>query len=392
MKTDKKRIYLDAHATTSVDPFLIQKYAEHLEKIWGNPSSVHYEGRIAKALLLDAKRRIQTLLQVPKRYEIFFFSTATEALNTLLQGVVSYKKSKKKRESHSELARSLFLSTEVEHAAVYETICKMDDIEPLYAPIDIDGVLSKNRLFDLVESASVPIVAASIMAANNETGVVTSDLQDIADFLHTKSIPLIVDGVAFVGRGIDIPWSEGISAFVFSGHKLHIPKGVAVAIVDKRLRFQPLFFGGPQESTKRPGTENVPLDILVADGLELVMASHQKDREHLYELQSYFESRLEEICPSIVIHGKKAPHRLPSVSNVSFPGVSGEDLLIQLDLVGISASHGSACSSGSLEPSRVLMKMGLTYELCDSSIRFSWSRRTQKSEIDEALLRLKSLL
>ncbi len=382
------RVYLDANATTCVDPILMGRYMSLCQEIWGNPSSAHHEGQNAKGIFLEAKRVIREILQVPPHFDIFFFSSATEALNTLIKGTV-FRTLKKGERSLSQ--QQTILSTEVEHAAVFECIHDLVTLpfsgvvcESDFVPVGLYGAPKYSDVVRHVEE-KLPSVAA-FMAANNETGVVTDELPIIAKYLSSRSIPLIVDGVAFLGKS-PILFHEGISAYIFSGHKIHAPKGVAVAVVDKKLKFRPMIVGGPQESKKRAGTENVPLAVIFADALRITMQSLEETYKKLRHFQCCFENELEEVFPEIIINCRHAKERLPSTSNISFPGIHGEDLLMALDMAGVSASHGSACSSGALEPSRVLLKMGMPHSQAGSSVRFSWSRLTTEQDIKEGIRR-----
>ncbi len=374
------RVYLDANATTCIDPELLERYAIYCRNVWGNPSSVHYEGQKARGALLEAKESIKSLLKAPSHYDVIFFSSATEAINTLIKGITASSKRKE----------GILLSTEVEHAAVFETIREIvsQGIESHFIPVGIGGAPRCHDIASYLEEEKKQILLAAFMAVNNETGIITHELDQIAKALQQKSIPLIVDGVALLGKGLPISFYEGISAYIFSGHKIHAPKGIAVALVDRRIPFQPLIVGGPQENKKRAGTENVPLALIFRDALKIAIEQQEKTYETLSSFQKLFESELITCFPDIIIHGKDAPFRASSTSNIAFPRLYGEDLLMALDIAGVSVSHGSACSSGALEPSRVLLKMGISREIASSSLRFSWSRCTTEDELKAGLLRI----
>ncbi len=388
------RSYLDCNATTCIDPEVLEVYTSLLKEVWGNPSSTHREGQRAKSFIVEAKDRIKKALNAPPHYDVLFFSSATEAINTLLKGVVSSTIREKK------LVNSLksFLTTEMEHAAVYETVKCFErtwaNFNVKYLPPNLYGAPSLQDVERAVENelqSQCSLLGASFMAVNNETGVITDELPRIASLLQSLRIPLIVDGVALLGKA-PIDFYDGISALIFSGHKIHAPKGIGFALVDKRLRFDPLIVGGPQESGKRAGTENPPLAGALAFAVEKTSLQLSSDLDYMRSLQQKFEERLiSELTADVcVINGEGK--RVPSTSNIAFLGVDGEDLLFNLDLKGVSASHGSACSSGALEPSRVLLKMGYSHERASSSLRFSISRLTTEEEIEKALKEIVALV
>ncbi|MGR3952063.1 MAG: cysteine desulfurase family protein [Chlamydia sp.] len=385
MSFPSHRVYLDSHATTWIDPALIDRYSYLTQEIWGNPSSTHYEGQKARGVLLEAKKQIRTLLHIPDSYDILFFSNATEALNTLIKGVIE---AKRERVLNQKIR---VVSTEVEHAAVYESLRKINsNISLDYMPIGVNGfpkIEDIDSYLDEVHRMGESCSLGAFMAANNETGSITEDLPLIAQKFAERSIPLIVDGVASFGK-MPFQLHRGISAFIFSGHKFHAPKGISAAIVDKKLKFRPLIIGGPQENNKRAGTENIPLIALIADAVAVAVSSLDETERGMKKLQQRFEAGLLERFPEIQINCLHSTKRIPSVSNIFFPGVDGEELLILLDMAGVSASHGSACSSGALEPSRVLLKMGLPHSTASSSLRFSWSRFTSEQDIEEGLSRI----
>jgi cysteine desulfurase len=219
------------------------------------------------------------------------------------------------------------------------------------------------------------------MSVNNETGVKT-DIDAIAAILHERRIPFVVDGVAQLGKEL-FSISTGVSAICFSGHKLHAPKGIGMAIVKGSFKFTPLLLGGGQESNRRGGTENVAGIVGLAEAIRLLKEELPLASTRMLQLRDRLEQGLIQRLSDVTVNGQGP--RICNTSNLCFRGVEGESLMMNLDLAGVAASHGSACASGALEPSRVLLNMGLTVEQAASSIRFSLSRMTCEEEIDQAL-------
>jgi cysteine desulfurase len=221
----------------------------------------------------------------------------------------------------------------------------------------------------------------TIMAVNNETGVM-SDIERIADISQERDIPLVVDGVALLGKEeFSIP--SGISAMFFSGHKFHAPKGIGMAFIRGDWHISPLLTGGGQEYGLRSGTENIPGIVGMASAINLLSNILPAASEHMRTLRDYFEDSLKNNLQDIVING--SGQRICNTSNMAFLGVDAESLLMSLDMEGIAVSHGSACSSGALEPSRILLNMGIDPMVAQSSLRFSLSRMTTREDIDYAL-------
>jgi cysteine desulfurase len=218
-------------------------------------------------------------------------------------------------------------------------------------------------------------------AVNNETGVKT-DIHAIASIAKQANVPLIVDGVALLGKEpFEIP--QGVSAMAFSGHKLHGPKGSGLALIRSSLSLYPLLTGGDQETGRRAGTENLPAIIGFAKAIQLLDEELPEATTRMHMLRQRLEEGLQQAIGPLVINGQGP--RICNTSNISFPGVEGETLLIALDMAGIAVSHGSACASGALEPSRILQNMGISKTLSRSSVRFSLSRWTTSEEIDACI-------
>lgn len=364
MKSQEENIYLDNNATTLPDPRVIAVMSRHLQEGIGNPSSIHAWGRAAKAALNKARRTIADYLKV-KPSEIFFTSSGTEGANMLLRGLMPQK-------GH-------IISSSVEHACVYATVQAM---EKNYPATFLDpgpwGAVTPEAVQEALRPDTRLI---ALMAVNNETGAKT-DVAALAEIAKGKRIPFLVDGVAWLGKEpLAIP--EGVSAIFFSGHKIHCPPGIGFVYVRSTISMQPLLIGGEQEGGKRGGTENLLGIVGLEEAVRLLHTELPAAASRMQKLRDRLEDGLMQALAGVQING--AGPRISNTSNLSFEKVEGEALLAQLDLHGIAASHGSACASGALEPSRVLRNMGLSTDVAASSIRFSLSRMTAEDEIDRCI-------
>lgn len=347
-----KKIYLDNNATTCLAKEVIVFLKEEIEVGYGNPSSIHSFGQEARNKLTKARRQIADFLGI-KPSELIFTSGGTESANMILRG----------------LSPGHLITSSVEHSCVFKTASLWPDVT--FLQTGPYGAVTAEQ----VEQAIKPTTRLiALMAVNNETGVKT-DIQAIAKVAERHSIPFFVDAVALIGKE-PFSFPNGVSAFSFSGHKFHALKGVGGLAVRSSLKWASLITGGEQEMGKRGGTENM-LGIL-----SLAKACTLAPSASIERLRNQFESLIQNALPDVFINGEGP--RIGNTSNLSFLGVDGESLLMNLDLHGIAASHGSACSSGSLEPSRILLNMGLSHARAESSIRFSLSRFTTEEEILEA--------
>lgn len=353
-------IYLDNNATTLLDPAIRALINRLMSEMIGNPSSIHHFGQRAKALLTDATKTCAHFFGV-RPDEVIYTSGATEALNALIQTLP--------KGSH-------VITSSLEHAAVLEPLKKCGALVSYLDPEPGRGGVTVSQVRNAIQENTAMIV---LTAANNETGIET-EIEKIASFAFQAGIPFVVDGVALLGKG-PFKLHEGISAACFSGHKIHGPLGVGVAIVRRSYKMRPLIVGGAQQRGLRAGTENLPAIVGFAKALELLKQQEPHWISQMTALRDHLERGLLVALPDILIHGKEEP-RVSNTSNIAFPGVDGETLIMALDLAGVAASHGSACSSGTLETSRVLLNMGIKPQIARSSIRFSLSRFTTTEEID----------
>lgn len=362
------KIYLDNNATTFCDPLVIEEIQRTLALPIGNPSSIHYYGQRAKAVLIEARESIASNLKInPKT--LVFTSGGTESLNYCMKGLFNAEPKKKH-----------VITSNLEHSAV-ETILQFlekqgANVERI--PAAESGCVDPSSVISAIGSDTSFIV---LIAANNETGVKT-DLLPIAEKASSLNIPLVLDGVSWLGKEL-IPELPGKILWCFSAHKIHGPQGIGIATVPMDLKIEPLILGGGQERGRRGGTENLPGISGFSLALKLIYSNFQNKIEHLKKLRDKFENHLLSSLDGIHINGEGS--RVANTSNLYFEGVDGETLLFLLDQSGIAASMGSACSSGGLEPSRILLNMGYPRERVLSSLRFSFSYKTTVDQIDKAL-------
>lgn len=361
------RIYLDNNATTGVDPRVLEAMLPELTSIPNNPSSVHFFGQEAKNRLQNCRETIAAYLKV-KPHEIVFTSGGTEAMNMLIRGFFP-----KEVLGH-------VITSNVEHSCVHNTLKSLQEkgLEVTYLPAGLLGAVTADQVRSAIKVNTRFIV---LTAVGNETGI-KHDLDAIGKIAHDAGIPLIVDGVSWMGKEpIVIP--TGVTAIGFSAHKFHGPKGVGFIFIRSSLKLAPLLIGGDQEYKMRAGTENFPGIVGLAKAVQLLNTELPEATHRMALLRDKLEAGLMQQASPVVVNGMGP--RICNTCNLAFPHVQGEDLLIALDMAGIAASHGSACSSGALEPSRILINMGLPAQIARSAIRFSLSRNTTMDEIDRAI-------
>lgn len=360
------KIYLDNNASTAIDPRVLKAVIENLSDNFGNPSSIHSYGQYARQKLTESRQIIARTLGV-KANEIVFTSGGTEGANYILRGLLGTR-------------REHIVTSSVEHSCVFETVKFLESTgcTATFLSPGKSGAIKPEALKAALQPKTRLI---ALMAVNNETGA-KSDLAAIAAVAKEAGVYLFVDGVALLGKEkFSIP--EGVSAMIFSGHKIHAPKGIGFAVIRSKQFLQPLLIGGEQEFGYRAGSENLSGIAGLAEAVRLLNEVLPQAQERMQFLRDYFESELMKRLSGVSINADGP--RVCNTSNLCFAGVEGEVLLTALDLAGIAASHGSACSSGALEPSRVLMNMGLSRAEAASSLRFSLSRETTLEEIDRCL-------
>jgi cysteine desulfurase len=358
-------IYLDNNATTKIAPAVLDLVHE-AELAYGNPSSMHAFGRASRAYITKARDTIASYLSIHPQ-EIIFTASGTEALNLAIRGFFGF------------FPSGHIITSDVEHAACYNTVKALEDakVAVTYLPVGKEGAPSPEDVLQALRPDTRLIV---LMAVNNETGVKT-DIRKVATFAKERKIPFVVDGVQLLGKDeISIP--EGVSCMCFSGHKVHAPKGAGFLILKKGVRLTPYMTGGNQERGLRAGTENCPAIAGLGKAIELMAKDLPRSIVQMKRLRDLFETNLLKIG-GVELNG--TGDRIANTSNLYFSGVEGEILLMQLDIEGVAASHGSACATGALEPSRILLNMGYSRERASSSLRFSLSRFTTEEEVLRAI-------
>ncbi len=370
-------IYLDNNATTKVDPLVVEAMLPYLTEYYGNPSSMHtFGGQVSKAVN-KARAQVATLLGAEDS-EIIFTSGGTEGDNAAIRAALMAQPEKRH-----------IITTQVEHPAVL-TLCQQLEKQGYtvtYLSVNRQGQLD---LHELEAALTGNTALVSIMYANNETGTVFP-IEEIGLRVKEKGAIFHVDAVQAVGK---IPMnmkSSTIDILTMSGHKIHAPKGVGALYVRRGVRFRPLIIGGGQQRGRRAGTENVPGVIALGKAAELELLHLEEATAREARMRDRLEKTILAAIPDCEVNGDIA-HRLPNTTNIGFKYIEGEAILYLLNQHGICASSGSACSSGSLEPSHVLRAMGLPYTTLHGSIRFSLCRYTTEAEIDAVLAVLPAII
>ena len=365
------RIYFDHNATTPVLDEVFEAMVPFLKEQWGNPSSIHWAGRGTRKAVEDARERVCSLLNCAP-VELIFTSSGTEGDNHAIKGLAYAQKNKGNH----------IITTKVEHPAVLST-CKhlqKEGFEVTYLDVDKDGLID---LEELKKAITPKTILISVMYANNETGVLFP-IKEIGQIAKETGVAFHTDAVQAAGKiKIDVA-DLNVDLMTISGHKLYGPKGIGALFIKRGTRLVPIIHGGHQERNRRGGTENVAGIVAMGKAAEIAMRDMEKEAEHLSVLKARLEKGMAEKVPHIKVNGHPE-RRLPNTSNISFEFVEGESLLLNLDMKGIAASSGSACTSGSLEPSHVLVSMGLSHELSHGSVRFSLGKSNTVEEIDYLL-------
>ncbi len=361
-------VYADNNATTKVDPLIVAKVTEFLTDRWGNPSSMHAFGGDIEKDVESARSQVAKCLGASLSTEIVFTSGGTESDNTAIRSALLSRKKRKK-----------IITTRVEHPAVLN-LCKnleREGYEVRYLPVDNSGNLN---LDDLKNAMDDDVALVTVMAANNETGVLFP-VQEAGAIAHEYGALFHTDAVQAMGK-IPIDLSTGnIDLLSVSGHKIHGVKGVGALYIKRGTRFRPFIVGGHQERGRRGGTENVPGVVAMGLAAELAQKHLNDEQTRVRALRDRLENEITKIIPKSRINGDKE-NRLPGTSNISLKNVEGEALLLMLDQKGICASSGSACTSGSLEPSHVLRAMGIPFTFAHGSLRFSLGRFNTDEDVD----------
>jgi len=367
---EEKLIYLDNNATTAVAPEVLEAMLPFLSRQYGNPSSMHRFGGMVRHSIDTARQQVADLLGCTPQ-EIIFTSCGSESDSMAIVGF-----------SKTHKGRTRIVSSSVEHPAV-RNLCaslKSEGHETMEIGVDPKGLL-RMEMLDHVPMDQDTLL--SFMWANNETGVIFP-VEELAKTAHAKGALFHTDAVQAVGKiPMNLAKTE-IDLLSLSGHKIHAPKGVGALYIKKGTRISPFLVGGHQEHGMRAGTENVASIVGLGKACELAKTHIESENTTVKKLRDRLEAGLLATCEGAHRNGD-ASLRLPNTTNVSFEFIEGEGILLLLDEKNIAASSGSACTSGSLEPSHVMMAMGVPYTLAHSSTRFSLSRYTTDSDVDAVL-------
>lgn len=370
-------IYMDNNATTRVAPEVLDEMLPYFGELYGNPSSMHsFGGQVAKQIE-EARERTANLLNADPR-EIVFTSCGTESDSTAIRAAVASNPSKRH-----------IVTTRVEHPAI-KNLCEhlaKSGYRITFVPVDRNGLLDLDTLY---KSLSDDTAIVSIMWANNETGVYFP-IEEIASEVRERGIVFHTDAVQAVGKlPIDLKTAT-IDMLSLSGHKIHAPKGVGALYVRKGTKFFPFLLGGHQESGRRGGTENTASVVGLGKAAELAAGHLDEMNTRIRGLRDKLENELLACIPNSMINGDKKD-RLPNTTSVSFEYVEGEAILLMMNELNICASSGSACTSGSLEPSHVLRAMGVPFTAAHGSIRFSLSVYNTEEEVDFVIDKLPPII
>jgi len=369
----KNTYYMDNNATTRIAPEVVEEMLPYLTEYYGNPSSMHTFGGQLRHQVDQARQRAAALLNCEPS-EIIFTSGGTESDNTAVRGVLECIPDKRH-----------IITTRVEHPAVRVTCRQLQKEGYRLTELAVDN-LGRLDLDELAQAITEQTALVSIMYANNETGVIFP-IEEIARIVKAKGCIFHCDAVQATGK-IPIDLAKiPIDLLSVSGHKLHAPKGIGILFQRRGLPMAPFVVGGHQEFGKRGGTENVAGIVAMGKACQLAQQHLKEDSTRIAELRDRLERGLLENCPDARVNGD-CKHRVPNTTNISFEYVEGEAILLMMDPLGICASSGSACTSGSLEPSHVLRAMGVPFTAVHGSIRFSLSRYNNQEEIDYVVRQL----
>jgi cysteine desulfurase len=367
-----KRIYLDYAATTPVDPEVLEAMMPYYTDSFGNPSSIHWFGRENRKAVEDARAVIATQLGAGAPNEIIFTGSGSESDNMAIRGVAA---ANREKGDH-------IITSSIEHHAVYDTCraLEKEGFHVTYLPVDAAGLVDPE---DVVKAITPGTILVTIMHANNEVGTI-QPIAEIGKILRERKILFHTDAVQAVGN-IPLDLRElSVDLLSLAAHKFYGPKGVGALYVRRGVRVNPLIYGGAQERNRRAGTENIPGIVGMAKALELANKDLESQVKRLTQLRDYLIDRVLDEFECVRLNGDRV-RRLPGNANFSFEFIEGESLLLNLDLKGIAASSGSACTSGSLEPSHVLLAMGICHEIAHGSLRLTLGKSTTREQIDYVL-------
>lgn len=370
-------VYMDNNATTQVAPEVLEEMMPYLKEFYGNPSSMHTFGGQVSHAIRAARRQVAALLGCDAD-EIIFTSCGTESDNTAIMGMLA-----------SVPHKRTVITTRVEHPAVISPCRYLEQHGYQIIELGVD----KHGNLDLAEFESLlseDTALVTVMYANNETGVIFP-VEQMASLCKARGIPFHTDAVQAVGK---IPLNmkqSGIDLLSLSGHKLHAPKGIGALYVRRGTRLSPYLLGGHQENNRRGGTENVAGIVGLGKACQMAQQFMDEENTRVKALRDRLQEKILATCPDCMVNGD-LQNRLPNTLNISFEYIEGESILMMMDQFGICASSGSACTSGSLEPSHVLRAMGVPFTAAHGSIRFSLSRYNTQEEVDFVVEKLPAII
>lgn len=371
------RIYMDNAATTRVTEPVFEAMKPYFCEKFGNPMSVHSFGRESRRAVEEARRQVAAALNADSR-EIYFTGCGTESDNWALRGA-AYAKGN---------TRKTLVTTAIEHHAILHTAEQLEKegFKVIYVPVDEFGIV---KMDEMEKAITEDVFLVSVMTANNEIGTI-QPIEEIARMAHAKGALFHTDAVQAIGSvKIDVK-AMGIDLLSLSGHKFHAPKGVGALYMKNSVHIERLIRGGAQERTQRAGTENLASIVGLGKAIELATADINAHNAKLIEMRDHMISEILTRIPETRLNGD-AKRRLPGNVNVSVRYIEGESLLLSLDLKGIAASSGSACTSGALDPSHVLLAIGLPHEIAHGSLRLTLNEENTMEEVDtvvEALVEI----
>jgi len=378
--TDKKTIYMDHAATTPVDPAVVEAMLPYFTEVYGNPSSLHHKGREASDALEQARETVASILGCKPR-EIIFTSCGTESDNLALRGVAF---------AQAEQGKRHLIASPIEHHAIGHTLEQLEKkfgFEVTYLPVDQYGLVDPDEVKKAIRDDTALV---SIMYGNNEVGTI-QPLPEISKVTRAKGVLLHTDAVQ-AGGTLDLNVDRlGVDLLSLSAHKFYGPKGVGILYARRRTKLQPIQTGGAHENRKRAGTENIPYIVGAATALKLAHEHAEKENQRLVGLRDRLIHGILERVPGSALTGHPT-RRLPNSASFVFEFIEGEGILLNLDMLGVCASSGSACTSASLEPSHVLGAMGVPIEVAHGSLRLSLGKSNTVEDVDYVIEHLPGII
>jgi len=374
---ERKTYYFDNNATTRVAPEVLDAMIPFLRDFWGNPSSAYTFGAQVAKRVEEAREKVAALIGADPR-EIVFTSCGTESNNAVLQSALATQPGKRH-----------ILTTAVEHSAIINHChwLQKQGVDVTFLPVDADGLLDVHLLDQSIRPDTALV---SVMWANNETGVVFP-IEEIAAICRSRNVLFHTDATQTPGKLKIDATGVGADFLTLSAHKLHAPKGIGLLYVRRRTKFQPYLMGGHQERGKRGGTENVAGIVAFGRAAELALARTDDENTRVRALRDRLEETLLRAIPNTLRNGAKEP-RLPNTTNIAFDFTEAEGILMKLDELGICASSGSACTTGSLNPSHVLTAMGVKHARAKGCVRFSLGCDNTAEEVDYLLAHIPGVI